>query len=262
MEDSLMRVFASDVVKKMMGRLGIPEDEAIENSIITRSLESAQTRIEGFHFDSRKQVLAYDDILNRHRQALYGQRRHILAGEQGVIDEIIAQVTEAHPEISETVAQRKSEMGDTLWYDIMRRVALQTYDHLWVEHLEVMQYARSNVSLRAYGQQDPLVEYRKEGQRLYAELQRTALDRLAATIPTIRIERVVQEEEKQKEAIRLAKEAGGGEEAAVADKPDKPIHAKPEFARNETITITSNGEERTMKYKKAIPFLEEGWKLK
>ena len=125
-----------------------------------------------------------------------------------------------------------------------------------------MQYARSNVSLRAYGQQDPLVEYRKEGQRLYAELQQTALKRLADTIPTIRIERVVQEEEKQKEAIRLAKEAGGGEEAAVKDAPDKPVHAKPEFARNETVTITSNGEERIMKYKKAIPFLEEGWKLK
>ncbi|OGG59631.1 preprotein translocase subunit SecA [Candidatus Kaiserbacteria bacterium RIFCSPHIGHO2_02_FULL_50_50] len=264
MEDSLMRVFASDVVKKMMGRLGIPEDEAIENSIITKSLESAQTRIEGFHFDSRKQVLAYDDVLNKHRQALYGQRRHMLAGDAATIDEIVAQVTEAHPEVAESIAQRKVEMGDTLWYDILRRVALQTYDHLWVEHLEVMQYARSNVSLRAYGQQDPLVEYRKEGQRLYQELQRTAIDRLATMIPTIRIERVVQEEEKQKATLEKIKEVGGGEEAAVKDSPDKPVHAKPEFARNESVTIVNpnSKEEKTLKFKKAEPFLEEGWKLK
>lgn len=71
MEDTLMRVFASDVVKSMMGKLGIPEDEPIENGLITRSLESAQKKIEGFNFDSRKHVLAYDDVLNQQRGIMY-----------------------------------------------------------------------------------------------------------------------------------------------------------------------------------------------
>lgn len=262
MEDNLMRVFAGDVVKNMMGRLGIPEDQAVENSILTRQLENAQTKIEGFHFDARKQVLAYDDVLNRHRQSLYAQRRKMLFGDRETLDGVIASVIEHAPEIEAVVAERKSEMGDDSWYDLLRRITLQIFDSLWVEHLEVMQYARSNVSLRAYGQQDPLVEYRKEGQRLYVELQQAAIVRLANTIPTIRVEKVIKEEEKQQEIMRKAAEVGGGEEASVPDAPKHPVSAKPEFGRNDTVTIVNGDKELTMKYKKAVPFLEEGWVMK
>ena len=69
LEDPLMRVFASDAVKSMMGKFGIPEDEAIENRFITKALETAQTKIEGFHFDARKHVLEFDDVLNQQRKA-------------------------------------------------------------------------------------------------------------------------------------------------------------------------------------------------
>jgi preprotein translocase subunit SecA len=78
LEDSLMRVFASDTIKNLMGRLGVAEDEPIENRIITKSLESAQTKIEGFNFDSRKHVLEYDDVLNHQRKIVYERRRNIL----------------------------------------------------------------------------------------------------------------------------------------------------------------------------------------
>src|SRR6185295_7926823 len=80
LEDKLMRVFASETLKKVMGRFGIPEDEPIESSMITRSLETAQKRIEGFNFDSRKQVLAYDDVMNTQRLAIYARRRESLLG--------------------------------------------------------------------------------------------------------------------------------------------------------------------------------------
>ena len=76
-----MRVFASDVVKNMMGKLGIPEDEAIQNKMISRSLETAQEKIEGFHFDSRKHVLSYDDVMTKQRAYVYDMRRGILTGE-------------------------------------------------------------------------------------------------------------------------------------------------------------------------------------
>jgi preprotein translocase subunit SecA len=67
LEDSLMRIFANDTIKSLMGKLGVAEDEPIENRIINRSLETAQTKIEGFNFDSRKHILEYDDILNHQR---------------------------------------------------------------------------------------------------------------------------------------------------------------------------------------------------
>ena len=86
LEDSLMRIFASDTIKKMMGRFGIPEDEPIQNGLITRSLETAQTKIEGFNFDSRKHILEYDDVLNHQRKTVYDRRRKILLGNQNDVD--------------------------------------------------------------------------------------------------------------------------------------------------------------------------------
>ena len=77
LEDSLMRIFASDAIKTMMGRFGIPEDEPIENRMITKALESAQTKIEGFNFDARKHVLQYDNIISLHRKTMYARRRKL-----------------------------------------------------------------------------------------------------------------------------------------------------------------------------------------
>jgi preprotein translocase subunit SecA len=81
LEDSLMRVFASDTIKRVMGTFKIPEDEPIQNGMITRALEKAQTRIEELNFDARKHVLAYDDVLNIQRQSIYARRRMLLTGE-------------------------------------------------------------------------------------------------------------------------------------------------------------------------------------
>ena len=78
MEDDLMRIFGSDRIKKMMDTLGVPEDQPIQNKMITGALEKAQTRVEGHHFDSRKHLLEYDDVLNRHREAIYERRNRIL----------------------------------------------------------------------------------------------------------------------------------------------------------------------------------------
>src|SRR5207237_4046833 len=78
LEDSLMRIFASDAIKRVMGTFKIPEDEPIFNGMITRSLEKAQTRIEELNFDARKHVLAYDDVLNIQRSSIYARRRALL----------------------------------------------------------------------------------------------------------------------------------------------------------------------------------------
>jgi preprotein translocase subunit SecA len=78
MEDDLMRIFGSDRMKAMMERLGVPEDEAIENKVLTRSLAAAQRKVEGHNFDIRKHLLEYDDVLNKHRMVIYKKRRDVL----------------------------------------------------------------------------------------------------------------------------------------------------------------------------------------
>ena len=183
LEDSLMRVFASDTIKGMMGRFGIPEDEPIKNKMITRSLETAQKKIEGFHFDGRKQVLAYDDVLNLQRQSLYERRRNMLLGEREVVDSEVSKILATNPELEEILNKKKEEIGEDGFYAALRRLMLQTLDLLWVEHLETMDYLRSSVNLRAYGQRDPLVEYKKEGLRLFTDLEHAYAENVARLLP-------------------------------------------------------------------------------
>lgn len=185
LEDSLMRVFAKDTVKKLMGRMGIAEDEPIENRLITRSLETAQTKIEGFNFDARKHVLEYDDVLNFQRKIVYDRRRKILSGDRQFIDEFLGSVAEVAPEVGDVSAKKKQELGEEAFFLSVRSLVLQGIDFLWVDHLEAMDYLRSSVNLRAYGQRDPLVEYKKEGLRMFKEMERTLKEQVFSAISSI-----------------------------------------------------------------------------
>lgn len=218
LEDQLMRVFAGDTVKKMMERLGVEEDQPIENRIITKSLENAQKKIEGFNFDSRKNVLEYDDVLNHQRKAVYERRRKILTGSEddvaAKLEEIVATVPDTiiiapdpttdrpssfnaphaepihNPEkekLQKTIANKIAEFGKEHFYKVVRQILLQTIDTFWVEHLEVMDYMRGSVNLRAYGQRDPLVEYKREGLRLFREMQAAVNNQVLNLIPHIAV---------------------------------------------------------------------------
>jgi preprotein translocase subunit SecA len=172
MEDHIMRVFAADTVKNMMGRLGIPEDEAIENKLITKSLESAQQKIEGLNFDARKNILEYDDVLNFQRKTFYERRKNILAGDGKMVLDYLDKISQnALPETKEAIEKKRKELGEENFIKAFRELCLQTFDMFWVEHLEMMDYLRSSVNLRAYGQRDPLVEYKKEGLRLFKDME-------------------------------------------------------------------------------------------
>jgi preprotein translocase subunit SecA len=171
-EDNLMRVFANDTVKSMMARLKIPEDEPIANRIVSKALESAQSRIEGIHFDSRRHVLEYDDVLNQQRKKIYDRRRKILVGDAPVIAAEFEKILKtATPEQAELIEKKKIAMGEVPFLGTVRGVILQTIDLFWVDHLEIMDYTRSSVGLRAYGQRDPLVEYKREGLRLFKQME-------------------------------------------------------------------------------------------
>ena len=200
LEDSLMRVFASDMLKNMMGRLGMPEDQPIEHKLISRSLESAQEKIEGFNFDSRKHVLEFDDVINQQRSTVYGNRRKLLLGSvdevESQLNDILAQVeaigaagdaTAAADaaKVREAIDKKIAEFGREPFLNAVRIILLQTIDMFWVEHLEVMDYTRSSVNLRAFGQRDPLIEYKKEGLRLYKEMQAAMQGQVMRMIPNI-----------------------------------------------------------------------------
>ena len=264
MDDALMRVFAGDTVKGMMGRFGIPEDQPIENSVITHSLESAQKKIEGFHFDSRKHVLAYDDVLNQQRHIMYAKRRKLLLGDKEDVKDIAKEIIEFIPEVGARIDERIAELGEDVWYEILRKLLLQVQDVLWVEHLEVMQHTRSSVGLRAYGQQDPLIEYRKEAVRLFREMQEASCHRIAELIPTVRIEAVLKEEETLKKAQSHIALAGGASPVQrVKEEPSHtPVRKEEKIGRNEYVTVTNGVDTESMKFKKAETLIASGdWKI-
>ena len=133
LEDDLMRIFGGERISSLMGSLDIPEDTPIESGIVSRAVGQAQAKVEGFNFDARKHLLEYDDILNKQRLAVYEKRQKLL--ESG-----------ANPQI------------------------LMALDAFWMNHLEEMESLRESVRLRAYGQHDPLAEYRRESYGLFRQL--------------------------------------------------------------------------------------------
>ena len=222
LEDSLMRVFASDMIKKMMGRFGIAEDEPIQNSLITRSLESAQTKIEGFNFDSRKHVLEYDDIMNQQRSAVYERRRRIMNGDKDEIRKELGELTEGDEEMKKVVDSKTEQLGEEQFIDTFRKLTLQVIDMLWVEHLEVMDYTRGSVNLRAYGQRDPLIEYKKEGLKLFKDMEMSIDDNVLRLLPNIGGDAFAQERQKVKEVHEK-----GSILAQQSQKPQDPVATTP-----------------------------------
>jgi len=251
LEDKLMRVFASETLKKVMGGLGISEDEPIESAMITRSLETAQERIEGFNFDSRKQVLAYDDVMNTQRLAIYARRRAVLLGNAAEVEKILRDLIGGD---SAALEAKKVELGEECT-EHFRRLLLQVIDIFWLEHLETMEYLRRSVSLRAYGQRDPLIEYRREGLIRFRQLEADIRAKVIEVLPRLEradAARIRAEEEK----VRAALVAAGKEEGASA-----PLKKTSAPGRNDFVTIKKGNETKEIKFKKAEAFLADGWKI-
>ena len=166
LEDDLMRIFAPDRIKSLMTILKIPEDQPIEAKMISGAIESAQSKIEGFNFDMRKHLLDYDDVLNKHREVIYKKRKGFLQTEDWRL-QIEAWIKS--DEAKEALAHKKQELGEN-FNQVAKFVVLRTLDMFWMNHLEEMEALRDSVRLRAYGQRDPLVEYKSEGHKMFQRL--------------------------------------------------------------------------------------------
>ena len=258
LEDKLMRVFAAETLKNVMGRFGIPEDEPIESAMITRSLETAQERIEGFNFDARKQVLAYDDVMNTQRLAIYARRRATLLGDDVEVEETVRVVFSTVEHANTTLDEKKIELGAS-FIPLLRHLVLQVIDMFWLEHLETMDYLRRSVSLRAYGQRDPLIEYRREGLARFRALEGSITATLVEALPRLQVTPatpVFGQLTKEEEKTRALFEAAGKE-----DQSGTPVARSAEYGRNDMVNITKGDETKMLKFKKAEPLLREGWHI-
>ena len=220
LEDDLMRLFGSDNISSIMDKLGMEEDEPIEHKLVTRSIESAQKKVEARNFAIRKQVLEYDDVMNQQREVIYAQRKKILqqANLRDTIMDMIHKVVDrtmamyAPPEVysedwdlqaliayaeefyapadllqidylqnlsreeleeylhkvaDEHYAEREDAITPELMRELENLVMLKVVDNHWMEHLDSMDLLREGVGLRAYGQKDPLVEYKFEAYDMF-----------------------------------------------------------------------------------------------
>ena len=258
LEDTLMRVFASDAIKRMMGRFGIAEDEPIENGMITRSLETAQNRIEGFNFDARKHVLEYDDVMNLHRKSVYERRRKMLVGSDAdVIAELNSILDTSDAEFMKMVEGKKATLTEAGFASLVRQLFLRTIDTFWVEHLEAMDYLRSSVNLRAYGQRDPLVEYKKEGLFLWKGMQQSVNSAIIEALPHLGTSDTpsVSSAPLSMSAVEAAAKEILGDDTPRAESGVK-------HGRNDKVVIVKGTEEKEVKWKKVADYEKEGWKVK
>ncbi len=216
-EDDLMRIFGGERIAGVMERLNVDDETPIENRIISKSLEGAQKKVEGHNFDQRKNVVQYDDVMNRHRKATYAMRREILhqtdiskriklyieeeakvlaASDLATTDKYEALLKEVFPFSEKTLdklfdtpaekfeealleqakklyEERVKEFGEESMRKIERDIYLQILDNLWMQHLENMDHLREGIHWISVGQRDPLVEYRRQGQHMFEEMQDT-----------------------------------------------------------------------------------------
>ncbi len=170
LEDDLLRIFGGGKIKSLMERFNLPEDQPIESKIVSRAVNEAQKKVEGFNFDSRKQLLEYDDVLNKQRTAVYKKRQNILTQiSADSSDNFIGIIKEIIPEVDEEKLNKIKDLGK----DARRIIGiniLSILDMLWMNHLENMEALREAVGIRAYGQHEPLVEYRRESHLLFKNL--------------------------------------------------------------------------------------------
>lgn len=264
LEDELMRVFASDAIKNMMGSFGIPEDQPIENSLITNALERAQRKIEGFNFDARRQVLKYDDVLDKQRKAVYKKRDRILHADEAELKEFLDELAD-DASFQNAVEEKLETLDEEQFLQAVQKISLQAIDTLWVEHLDAMDEMKNSVRLRSYGQEDPVVIYKKEGKRMFENLLDNVDDQIRKLVPKVGEGEFKRERAKlraTKERAERAEKRGGNNkqkpQPATSDQPTHPDGS--DIGRNDKVIISKAGEKKKLKYKKAKRMIEnEGW---
>ena len=248
LEDDLMRIFGADNISGIMDKLGMEEDEPIEHSLITKSIERAQKKVEDHNYNIRKYILEYDDVMNQQREVLYEQRRRILRNESlrdtinEMIDKLVTDAVDAYAdeklypeewdyeglhkhlsqyfltsdlmsteEMEEYTRQELDErlheiahseyqervdlLGDAMFSQLEKAIMLRVVDSKWMEHLDNMDMLREGIGLRAYGQKNPLVEYKFEAYDMFQHMIESIQDETIMALYKIRAQLIQEIEE-------------------------------------------------------------------
>ncbi|HEX3017264.1 MAG TPA: preprotein translocase subunit SecA [Caproicibacter sp.] len=283
LEDDLMRLFGGDRITALMERLNVDEDTPIEHKMLNNTIENAQKKIEGRNFGIRKSVLQFDDVMNRQREIIYGQRDQVLNGEnikeqvEGMIDQAIeTQVKKFMPADSERESwnleglrdhymgwligpddlvytaeekvrlepddvknelcakahemyqKREEQFSSDIMRELERVVLLKNVDTEWMDHIDAMDELQKGIRLRAYGQKDPVVEYRMEGFDMFDEMIATIRENTARMMLTVQLRTA---EEPKREQVAKPTGTTGGDDSDQAG--HTPIRKKKKPGRND-----------------------------
>ena len=335
LEDDLMRLFGSDRIAKVMDRMGIKEGEVITHSMVTKSIERAQKKVEARNFSIRKHLLEYDDVMNSQRELVYERRNFALhnndisklfsninneytnemiehyTNSTGNLkecdwDELSADVLDTfgldisslesdlnqserlinhiNQKSEEILNYKKDSVPDGVFENFQKVMIFTTIDHKWRQHLYSMDQLREGIQLRAYGQKNPLIEYKKEGFAMFREMMH---DTNKETIKKVfRTNLVKAEDSSISTTANMPTNLKTKQDASpdlgfitppsgsqnkqqpnqFAQQPPSqtraPIINDKKIGRNEKVTIRKGDETKIMKWKKAQPLVEsEGWSL-
>jgi len=189
LEDDLLRIFGGERIKQLVEKFNLPQDQPIENQLVTKVIEEAQAKVEGYNFDLRKHLLEYDNVINAQRERIYLERRKFLLNEidaeeffqeefEKLIneesDEVIKFIFKEH-EPRSTFTEKfnflKENLGDE-FKKILKNIILRVYDYLWIEHLHYLEDLKQSVSFRGYGQRDPLVAFKQESHKAFIDFHK------------------------------------------------------------------------------------------
>ena len=264
LEDDVMRLFGSDRIKGMMETMGLDEDTPIDAKILSGAIENAQKNVESRNYQTRKNVLEYDDVMNTQRKVIYGQRSQVLEGEDlqqqvahmmevvaernvnaafgeqahisrsdfttllshfdgicfpkgawSYTDEALATLTKEQAaadllSIMKTYYQKKEAvLTSPVMRELERVVTLRVVDEYWMDHLDAMTDLRQGIGLRAYGQNDPVVEYKREGYEMFENMIDSIREEIVRRMFLVQVK--PQTEIKREKVAKVTSEGGAGD---------------------------------------------------
>ncbi len=281
LEDDVMRLFGSERIAPLIERLGMTEDQPLEAKMLTKQIEAAQRRIEGHNYDIRKSVLQFDDVMNKQRELIYGQRRDILTGQDvrqsilSMVQKLLDSAAERHftgddstewditgaAEYLETLCLKKgdiakhqsaidnmedaAELCELLYTDaeafyqerehllsgigvdmreFERVILLGAIDHHWMNHIDDMDSLRDGIGLRAYGQRDPVQEYRMESYDMFNDMVHFIQEETVGRLYQSRVERVPERRQAVDMEKTQASLSGGEADNGQAKKGGAPTN--------------------------------------
>ena len=295
LDDNLLKIFGGDIITKLFDKGNVPEDLPLEIKIISKSIENAQSKVEGKNFSIRKHILNYDDVMNVQREIIYQERRKVLDG-ANIRENIIGMIEEACEVIVDTYAseiedgtlqkdvflneiqtslniekvealekeklnaqeilteitekaislyeQKEKEIGDDI-RELERVVVLKIVDAKWMDHIDAMDELKNGIGLRAYGQKDPVVQYRIEGGNMFEEMNlQIKLEVAKIMLHIVRNQRTIKRETNVQvtsegfdksalETIHLDKNTGLPQSGPSDSKPQPVVNQGPKVGRND-----------------------------